>query len=380
MKVLLVTSQPVAPPWNSGDKNLARALIVGDTGAEMTFVGDRDDPSPWPARHRRISLAFLDDVPTTREKLRIAGALLRRRPRVDLVHVMVTFMPGAWTQRAVLALPSMRSARLVLTCPTGAFLPRTLIRRAAAVCVLTERTRRQIADSGNRRVHLIRPGIDLARFSPEPRQEALAALGLPDAPALLFAGHYDPGGGLEEALAVEHHLKARLPDLQLLLAMRRRPDQNPARLSAWLREQVLGRGLGGSVKLMGGRANMRLALQAASAVLFQPAVMGLKMELPMTLLEALATGRPIVTTVLEPLDELGDGSPAVVAGGHDSPQVLTHLERLCSDGAYNAACAVQARSLAEARYDQTRMVDSYRRLYAELMAVPRSAEGVIDTD
>src|SRR5438067_2465347 len=102
--VLLLTSHPVSPPWNSGDKNLARTLLLGDTGVDYVFVGDRADYTPWPPRHQRVPLAFTTDVPRSREKARVLLWLLRTSTDVDAVHAVVTFR-SAFAQQVLLRTP-----------------------------------------------------------------------------------------------------------------------------------------------------------------------------------------------------------------------------------------------------------------------------------
>jgi glycosyltransferase involved in cell wall biosynthesis len=117
---------------------------------------------------------------------------------------------------------------------------------------------------------------------------------------------------------------------------------------------------------LGGIANVRAAILASHAVLFQPSVLGMKMELPMTLLEALACGRPVVVSPLAPLDELSDTSPAVTVADPEEEAVVDHLERLFCDASYFASCSEAARELAEDRYAADTMVSRYAELYRRI--------------
>jgi glycosyltransferase involved in cell wall biosynthesis len=366
-KVLLLTSHPVAPPWNSGDKNLARTLILGDTGVQYTFVGDRIDPTPWPPHHDRAALNFRSSTPTTREKGRIVRWLALHPPNVDLIHAVITFQGNLLTQRLLMVLPALRRRPLLLTCPSGEVLPSEVLRRARATVVLTRRTRSLLEGRGVPGVHLIPPGVDLRRFHPEARDDAAAMLGLEPRPTLLFAGHHDKGGGLDAALTLAGRLRHRVPDLRLLVGMRLRPGEDGAQRGREMRERAEAEGIGGDALVeLGAMANMRAAILASTAVVFQPTVLGMKMELPMTLIEALACGRPVVISPLEPLDELLDSSPAVTAGEPDDEAVVAHLERLVRDGAYFGRCSEAARELAEDRYSAETMVGRYAELYEKL--------------
>jgi glycosyltransferase involved in cell wall biosynthesis len=365
--VLLLTSHPVAPPWNSGDKNLARTLILGESGVRYTFVGDRIDPTPWPAHHERAALNFRSSLPTAREKGRIMRWLALHPPDVELIHAVITFQGNLLTQRLLMVLPALRRRPLLVTCPSGEILPNEVLRRATATVVLSRRTRAVLQERGIPEVHLIPPGVDLRRFHPEPTGSAAAMLGLDHRPSLLFAGHHDAGGGLDAALAVASSLRQRIPNLRLLVGMRLRPGEDPAQRGRQMRARAEEVGLAGEALVeLGAIANMRAAILASTAVLFQPTVLGMKMELPMTLLEALACGRPVVISPLAPLDEMADGTPAVTVGDPDEEALIDHLERLVCDVAYFTSCSEAARELAEDRYSADTMVARYAELYEGL--------------
>lgn len=366
-RVFLLTSHPVMPPWNGGDKNLARILLTSDIGVDYTFVGSRWDDGTWETRHRSLAVAFRDDLPVAREKLRLLTRLLLRPSHEDLVHSIVTFSPGTLSQHALARLPLVRTRPLVVTCPTGSELPMLLLRRASAVVALSRATEARLRALGVSGVCRIPPGVELEVFTPRPQREAQLQLGVETRPWMLFAGHYDLGGGLENALSTLHKVRQVVPTAGLLVAMRSRPGRAQGRERERLQKMVCDLKLSDLVLDLGGTVNMRLALQAASVILFQPDRLGLKMELPMTLLEALATGRPVVVSSLEPLVELTDDSSAVVVTLGSDQRILIHLQRLLADEAYARARSVEARRLAASRYSSGTMVRSYEELYNQVL-------------
>jgi glycosyltransferase involved in cell wall biosynthesis len=365
--VYLLTAGPVSPPWDGGDTNLARALVGGEMGADFVYLVRRGDPTPGRSGHERRELRFLTGVPTNREQLRIFTSLCRERAPVDLVHLVVTFGPGRLKEAALCALPLLRQHPVIVTCPNGGHLPPDLLARAAAVVAVSRWTAARMRQMALSAVQVIPPGIDLDGFHPGPESEAQRGLGLAPAPSLLFAGHYDPGGGLDHALEVVHRLRRDIPSLRLVTAMRHRPGRANDRERARIAERVRALGLAGSVVDLGPAADVPLALRACRAVLFQPERVGRKMDLPMVLLEALASGRPIVVSPVDALCELADGGPAVVVEPPPAAGAVQHLGRLITDAAYAAAASAAARRLAGRRYSAAAMVAAYDELYARLL-------------
>ena len=370
-RVFLLTSHPVAPPWNSGDKNYARSLLAATESVAYTYLRDREPADGIPAHHRGFTIPGRSSmwegaIPTRREKLRVYFGLLLQRPRVDAVHVVMTFQGGMLPEHALIAVPWLRRHPLIVTCLTSSYLPMRLLGRAAAVVTISEATRRELVARGLPNVTRIYPGVDLTRWRPESQADCQRKLGLEPGPYLLFAGHHDPDGGLEPALATVARLRAQHPDLKLLLAMRSRPGQRGEVLAGELDRAASALGVADSLVQLGPRADMPAAIGASVGVLFQASSLRWKMELPLVLIESLAAGRPIVTSDLSPLCELQDGSGAVVAGLPGDEALLDHLDRLAGDQTYFAECSRAARALAERRHDLRSMVAEYAALYRAL--------------
>lgn len=365
-RVYLLTSHPVAPPWNGADKNLARMLLDAEVGVDFTFMGDAADTTEWPHRHGREALRFRSDMPTAREKLRLFTWLCLHSLTVDVVHAIVTFQRNPLSQWGLLALPQLRHHRLLVTCLSGHYLPLDLLQRARIVVAVSRSTERRLSELGIRDVRLISPGVELDFFQPRPAELARRELKLGPEPALLFAGHYDRDGGLDAALELTSRLRLRVPNLRLLLAMRTRPGYRDLQRQARTRAVAAKLGLTGSIVELGSSANMRAALQASSAVIFQPRSLGMKMDLPMTLLEALACGRPLVVSRADSLGELADHSPAVAVEDPASEASIDHLERLLTDREYASECETAARRLAERRFSAGPMLAAYSAIYREL--------------
>jgi len=281
--------------------------------------------------------------------------------------VLVSFRPESLAPRALLLARWMRRRPWLMTCPTAASLPSALLPHANTVVTLSARTLGQVRASGVVDSCHIDPGVDLERLRPAPAAEQRRMLDLEDRPHVLFAGHHDPGGGLEAAMGLFARLHRLHPEARLLLALRRRPDDRPAAIARRLAARAHALGIHGAIRELGSMANMRAAVGASEAVLFQPAELGLKMELPLTLLEALACGRPVVVSPIPPLPELADGTPAVVVGEATSAATLQHLARLLEDPPYAQRARRAARQLAERRFDATAMVSAYRRVYRHVL-------------
>jgi len=363
--VLLLTSHAVAPPWDGGDKNMARLLLEGAADVDYAYVGTRTNGSSWPQSHTTSGIDFRHAVPSGRDKLQLLRWLILHPPEVEAVHLVVTFQSPR-IQYALLALPLLRRRPLIVTCLSRTHLPRRLIARSAAVVAISAHTEQLLRDSGFDNVHRITPGVDLDWFRPDRQHQRECPKDTPDC-RLLFAGHYDQGGGLDAALNFVARLRTRVPAAKLVVAMRRRHGETRKWARADLRRRALEAGVPDAVEDLGMLSDIRPVLRSCRAVLFQPDVLGLKMELPMTLLEALASGRPIVISPIPPLTELGDGSSAVTVAPPGDDSALAHVESLLTNPGAAERASRSARALAEREFSACRMVADYRELYRSLI-------------
>jgi glycosyltransferase involved in cell wall biosynthesis len=138
-------------------------------------------------------------------------------------------------------------------------------------------------------------------------------------------------------------------------------------------------GLDRDVVDLGPFADTRTALQASRAVLFQPTVAGRKMDLPMVLLEALGSGRPVLVSDVCALPELGDGSGAVMVAAPGSALAEERMLRLLLSAAAGETASLEARRLAERRYATERMVATYAALYERVLGRELRRRAALDT-
>ena len=206
------------------------------------------------------------------------------------------------------------------------------------------------------RVAVIPNGVPHAEVPAAPiRQE----LGLGPRDRLILAvGNLYPVKGhryLIEALAA---LRRRHPEAHVAIAGRGTEEAALTALAAAL-------GLKDRVHLLGLRDDVR-ALLAAADVFAMPS---LSEGLPMALLEAMFTARPIVASdVGEIRSALGGGRAGLLVPPGDSAALASALAKLLEDGASVRALGARAATRAAAEYDLERTIDRYAGLYRRLLA------------
>jgi glycosyltransferase involved in cell wall biosynthesis len=177
-------------------------------------------------------------------------------------------------------------------------------------------------------------GVDLAAYSPCP---------LPDEPVFLLIARLLADKGLREYQRAARRLKARYPRARFLLAGDL--DPNPLSISA---EELAKWRADGAIEYLGRLEDVRPAY-AAALVYVLPSY---REGTPRTVLEAMAMGRPIVTTDAPGCREtVVDGVNGFLVPVRDDAALETALERFILDPSLADRMGRESLAIAREKYD-----------------------------
>ncbi|MFH1131971.1 MAG: glycosyltransferase [Pseudomonadota bacterium] len=281
------------------------------------------------------------------------------RHRVDIVHVHnpLALIYGA---------PAGRLARASVVCTKHGEakdkMRRLLLRRAAAtfcsavVCV-SKKTARAAQERGeipSKKVHVIPNGIDISRYFADERirREVRAELGIPS-----NAWVVGTVGRLEPVKNQEFLLRSAAPLLneqRRLVLVGDGPDR--AALES-LAEQLPN---GQFVQFVGMRQDVPRILNAFDLFALSSRTEGL----PLVLLEAMATGLPIVATSVGGVPEvIKERETGFLVGPADESAMRRRIKRFAEDPELGKRWGERARKLVCECYSLDRMVDDYFEIY-----------------
>ncbi|MBL8135160.1 MAG: glycosyltransferase [Acidobacteria bacterium] len=207
------------------------------------------------------------------------------------------------------------------------------------------------------RTHVVYLGAPLDEFArPRSAAEVAAArqaLGIPDgAIAVGCVTRLMPSKGNEFLVGAAPAVIAAHPAVRFYLV-------GEGELEAPLKAQAASLGLGGRFVFAGFQSDVAAVLSAFDIVAFPSLWEGT----PLTAFEALAMGKPIVSTDADGLlDVLADGRDALVVPKRDSAALAAAIGRLIDEPALAARLAAGARATG-ARYDIAAFVRKMERLY-----------------
>jgi len=317
-----------------------------------------------------ITLDKADDQPMRLAALKLTSVL--RRLAADVVHSRNWAAIEAVLAAALAGVPVRihNEEGWEASDPAGRNRRRNIIRRvvtplADRVVVVSRDLERWLVDTvgvARRKIVLVPNGVDTRRFSDARPAGRKAVLGLADSiPVIGTIGRLAPVKNYADLIRAFASTALTHPDAVLVFA-----GDGPSRHE--LDELVRTRGLAGRVRFLGARDDVAELLRAFDVF----ALSSIKEGLSFTMLEAMASGLPIVATRVGGNAELVESgvSGTLVAAG-DPGALATALGRYLTHPALAAAHGRGARRRAVERFGVDVMLDGYRELYRSLSAAKR---------
>jgi glycosyltransferase involved in cell wall biosynthesis len=248
-------------------------------------------------------------------------------------------------------------------------LPRALkrwsLRRSDAVTVVSRALGDEVEALGveQDKLHVMPMGVDTSLFSPNARSSELRRR-RGDGPLILFVGRLSPKKGVPHLIDAAPEILRAIPETTILIV-----GDGPC--APELKEQATRLGLQEKVVFEGAVAHDALPSYFASADVFvAPSIVapdGDTEGLSVVVLEAMASGCPVVATDVGGIDEaLKDGETGLIIPAGDSAALAEAVVRLLTDRAEANVLATRAIS-AIARFDLDNVVTRYAELIRSVM-------------
>jgi glycosyltransferase involved in cell wall biosynthesis len=229
------------------------------------------------------------------------------------------------------------------------------------------------------RIEVIANGVDLKRFRPAGaeggRAEIRNALGIgAQAPVLLAVGSLTARKGVDLAIDAFSRVSRRFPEAHLVLAGAgfdaAGEDPEKRRFARRLQELSADPGVAGRLHYTGFVDRVEDYYRAADLLVFPSEKEGL----PNAVIEAMASGLPVVLTPFESLSaDIGKPGREFCLAERNPPALAEAVASLLDDPDRRRAMGQSARRWIEAAMDLEVTLDRYMTLYRELSSARRRA-------
>ena len=246
---------------------------------------------------------------------------------------------------------------------------RLFLRKKDRVVAVGQSVKQALIDNEGlaaQRIDVIYNGVRLDDFAaaPDLRREVRAELGIdPAAPVAIQVARLDYLKDHLTAIRTAERIRRSLPEFQLLLV-----GEGPERTK--IEAEVAARQLGGCVRLLGLRSDVRRLLAAADLFLLTSISEGI----PVTLIEAMGAGLPIVSTAVGGIPEVvRPEETGLVAPRSDDEQLARSALRLLADRLLAQSFGQAGRALAQNMFSEDQMHAQYAWLYETMLRLPQGS-------
>ena len=346
--------------------NLSQALIAGGNSSEVALFENLSAPNldlERAAAQRNIQT----------HKIRCNGQIdlsVARRIR-ELVHVTQADILHAHGYKAdIYAWCALRNSPIPLlsTCHTWydnsrllrayGIADRRVLRSFAAVVAVSAEVRGQLIHAGvpSKRVSIIANGIDTHPF-----QQTRATGSDPSRPLTVgLVGRLSPEKGVDLFLQAAANVLTQLPETRFVV-VGEGPDR-PALEALLQRLKLRDR-----VRLPGRRDDMPAVYASLDLLVSSSRQEGL----PVSLLEAMASGLPILATSVGEVPSLiRDQQTGLLVPPNDVQSLSQAMTTLLTDPALRHRLAAQAKQLVETEFSAHTMTQHYRSVYQSVLTAP----------
>ena len=233
---------------------------------------------------------------------------------------------------------------------------RNIVRRVIAVGWETARAHRELL--GERAIDVIPNAVTEPRvLSARERAETRRELGVPDgAPLLISVGRLVPQKALSDLLRAF----AQLPDHPVAPQLR---IAGRGRLEASLAREIEQLGLGGRARLLGLRSDVPRLLAASDLYVSSSHWEGL----PISILEAMAAGLPVVATQVGDAPRAIGVDSGVLVAPRDPAALARAIADLLADPVRLRGLGIAGRARVRAEFGAEAWAERHQALYAEVV-------------
>jgi glycosyltransferase involved in cell wall biosynthesis len=248
--------------------------------------------------------------------------------------------------------------------PILARIERRLHRRMTLIVANSDAIRRDLLAEGvpDDRIRLIHNGVDTEAFRPDRARGTAwrATMGIgPDQLVLVIVANLIPYKGHADLIDALEQIAPSLPDGWRLLCIGR-DDGIGAQLAA----QVEGAGLAENIRFLGSRTEIPALINTADIVILSSHEEGL----PNAVIEAMASGKPVVSTAVGGTGEIiDDGITGTLVPPADPAALSEAILRLCDADTQRVEMGAAARAKIERAFGLDVCAQAHDDAYGEVM-------------
>ena len=370
MKKVLYVTRPMVPPWHEGSKNLVWHLASNLTNFEPHLLTMPQDGYPNSTSSIVWHPIYSKQKLTLMEKGRLVRFLYGRLPQINLIHNY--FVPSPMT--SILLSNAQRRHRLPVVQTVPSVPHQKMSKRQArqlfygdAVVVYSDHSAELLQSWCVKNVVQVNVGIQFEKYTTAKRDLTLRAkLGCDDeAVLILFSGEYTRLGAIDRLRYIMPQVIQKSKNVHFVMACRLLlPTDEPIKQK--LQRDVEKWGMTDRIHFVGEMDDFPTLLKSADLFVYPVSDMTGKIETPLTLIEAMASSLPVMTSKIYPLKKMFPDSLGVLFPPTDNEGFIDKLLDYVHDKAKRVEQGAAGFAFVKPRYSMAQMVSGYEAIYDKL--------------
>lgn len=374
MKKVLLVTRPIVPPWDEASKNFAYFLGKTVSGHELTLLGTRDASLPELPETATLAPVYRSAHFGLREKTDLFRYLRKQRSKFDVTHYL--FTPTRLNIGLIRHLARPNTGKTIQTVATlrsdlysGAELKALLF--ADRITVYTDATKQKLETMGVTNVERIYPGIDLEKYQPRPKNQAvLDSYKLtPEDFLVVYPGEYSRLGATDYLVeTLIRHFTAPISEPFIFLFACRIKNEADRMKREEVREKFREAGCLDRIRFDEGDAtsDMAAVYNTADAIAFPVGDLKGKFDVPLIIIEAYASGKPVILSDLPAFGEFSNDQISATIPRLDGTALIDKILYLKHNTEHSESLGKNARAFALTHFDLQETARHYGELYASL--------------
>jgi phosphatidylinositol alpha-1,6-mannosyltransferase len=363
---ILMITIPIFPPWDNASKNRAYNIALNIKKHKIHLLTKKGHLLSW----KTENIVF-EDVYRTKyvflQKLFLGLRLLKKDPHIKVYHFF--FQPSFISSlffKYLLKIKRKSSIQTILNVfGEGDDLRKYLF--ADVMLVSSEYMRVKLLNEGFKNVRKIDPGVDCERFSHRALSTDLRErLEIGDAPVVLYPGEYLEIRGMPHLLEAIRLVLTRVGSVRFIFACRIFNKEDLIREQE-TKKKAKRMGVSDGIIFLQTYDEMPELIGLSDIVIFPTIEMYDKMDIPLTLLESLAMGKPIIISDIPPLNEIMKAEVGIKVKPGDHVELTNSIIELLTDDERRKAMGRRGRQMVLEHFDIKEIAMEYDELYREVL-------------
>jgi phosphatidylinositol alpha-1,6-mannosyltransferase len=363
---ILMITIPIFPPWDNASKNRAYNIALNIKKHKIHLLTKKGHLLSW----KTENIVF-EDVYRTKyvflQKLFLGLRLLKKDPHIKVYHFF--FQPSSISSlffKYLLKIKRKSSIQTILNVfGEGDDLRKYLF--ADVMLVSSEYMRVKLLNEGFKNVRKIDPGVDCERFSHRALSTDLRErLEIGDAPVVLYPGEYLEIRGMPHLLEAIRLVLTRVGSVRFIFACRIFNKEDLIREQE-TKKKAKRMGVSDGIIFLQTYDEMPELIGLSDIVIFPTIEMYDKMDIPLTLLESLAMGKPIIISDIPPLNEIMKAEVGIKVKPGDHVELTNSIIELLTDDERRKAMGRRGRQMVLEHFDIKEIAMEYDELYREVL-------------